>query len=251
MKVKELVNDAGDPVTISDIQEYEKQTGLRLPTEVKELLCKTNGGRFMDNALLKYQSWNIPIEGFCRISSEHLWDIDRCRKDVEDTTQDINWIPFIYCASGDYIVHDNNSVNLWDHESGELVEVCETIEQFFSKVKFESILSPFERFCATKRLKNFYDSPFVSDEDLVCQQAAAEGNLLLVKDCCEAGLNKGKALKAAAMNGHAGILDYLLSIGFDLNETDEQGKTILDWLHWKPEYYEIVKGKGGKLASEL
>lgn len=235
-------------LSLEYIKKYEKECSISLPYPVIELLQEVSGGEFDDRALFSSGDLELVIRGFCSISVNHLYDISDCIE-IDDEPRP-TWIPFAYTYSGDYIVYDD-AVFFWNHESGILKEICSNIAEFINNLSFSSQISDFDHLCGYASLDEMMTSHFTDKYDKFMENAAKCGNLLLVKQCVEKQMPVGKSLRFAAMNGNWEILDYLLETGYDLNAKDDSCKTVLDWLEWKPSYFNEVRLRGGRLSSEL
>ena len=56
-------------------------------------------------------------------------------------------------------------------------------------------------------------------------------------------------LHGAAYKGHEGVVELLINGGANLNATDADGDTPLDWAKNKPKTAALLRGHGGKPGS--
>ncbi|WP_367874627.1 SMI1/KNR4 family protein [Luteolibacter sp. Populi] len=250
MKPAEHIEDSGSALDAAALDGVEKELAVKLPGELRSLLLATNGGEFSYkvNATFRFKEMELEIRGFCRVETDHVEDLASVAQALSDRLDYRKHLPVAYDGGGNYLVMGIkcNSIYFWDHEGGPLVKVARSLTDFVAGIEFEPSESPFEILCQSASLEEMKIwQGFNEERDTLCQQAARQGNLRLVRECIAAQLPEGKVMRFAAMNGHWGIVDFLLGLGRDINAVDETGKTLLDWVQWKPPYVAEVERRGG------
>ncbi|TCO68981.1 SMI1/KNR4 family protein [Marinisporobacter balticus] len=155
MKIK---NDSTLPIPSEErIESFEDYCGIKLPTEFKDFLRKSNGAIPVTN-VFSYNDREYVVERFLCLLDEPQSDdvngwydievvlsqIDTRLTDDEDLVG-ANIIPFAALFAGDFVCmdfrNDNTpSVLVWFHEESEdfnpvTVEVAESINEFFDMLK--------------------------------------------------------------------------------------------------------------------
>jgi hypothetical protein len=87
---------------------------------------------------------------------------------------------------------------------------------------------------------------------------AVEGNLALIRECHRLGASMKNLIHCAARNRNREVVEYLLSVGVDVNErldnprdVSDLGKTALDWSGRGSEMEAWLASIGGKSSKEL
>ena len=114
-------------VSEGSIAEYEAQTGVALPDDIKGAIQMHNGGR----PSLKY--YDLPTEK----DKEFKTLLSFNRNDVENVfafypldSADGNLVPFASDPSGNFFVIKDGKINLWLHESDTTVFLSESFSGF-------------------------------------------------------------------------------------------------------------------------
>jgi len=239
-----------------EILVFLKEMQISLPEALIELLMRTNGAQFDDKIYYQNKSNNFALSDVLSTGSDSVNSIGYACEVLNDVIDTNVFIPFIRTWSGDFFLCDSEkqTIHYWDHEQDGIVEVCGNMQTFLSSIKVdtsETELETLERICRTCRLEELSQHIlYEAHKNGICEIAAREGNLDLVKDCLKANLNEGNMFKNSAVSGNFEITEFLISQGWDINSIQTDGRRILDWVKWKPEYFDRVKKLGGISSKE-
>jgi hypothetical protein len=243
--------------TWDQIKDLETNLGFSLPPELAQLLKEINGGRFVDDVQFRRSTrieLDVGVRGLVRIEDGHYYNLATYAGVLRDTVlEGTPHVPVFYTFSSNLFVFgiEDRRMKLWLSDYDEVIDLEIGLAEFFDSLEFSDPNSEFERACRDLSFEQIREQPWFREKSGdICTCAAVMGNLKLVADCLENGLPPRIVMRAAALNGHADILDHLLSLGWDINETDESGRTVFDWASWKPAYQEIVRARGGKSGGE-
>jgi len=266
VKIANIVN-----ITKKDIQSIEGFLGYNLPKECLEFFKCFNGGDLDAHFPMTISD----VE--CKISLGSIHSIvegqDNVMSSFELTCRAFEsisykkFLPLIDTIAGDSFLYELRDGTIWylDHEKNELEgleEASKSLNHFLNCFKNnieDDIEILVERFLIKHHLSNntinlikkhgMYDE----GESILCSTAAKLGYMEVVKECVAASLPVGDSVLSAGVNGHWDIIKYLMSTGEDINQIQFDGRTLLDWLDWKPDLScaNLVKELGGKKSSEL
>lgn len=243
--------------TWNQIKGLETKLGFSLPPELGQLLKEINGGEFVDNVQFRSAEFDLDVgvRGLVRIEDGHYHNLATYVGVLRDTVlEGTPHVPVFYTFSANKFVFgiEDRRMKLWLSDYDEVIDLEMGLAEFVDSLEFSDPNSEFERACRDLSFAQIRKQPwFDENRDEICNCAAKMGNLDLVTECLRHHLAAGMVMRFAAMNGHADIVDYLLGLGWDINETDENGRTVFDWVSWKPAYQEMVRVRGGKPGDEV
>jgi len=253
MELTRLLQNPGPALTRAEIGDYERRHSVAIPEELAEYLVIRNGGHFPHHTLLPVASGFISLRDLCRLQEGHGDDIANLLSLLASDDQlPAGLIPAVTTYCGNFLVmpQAGGGVFWWEHETGDLTRVGDRLADIVPGLQHEPDESEFETRCQTATLHELRQtSYFNGHRNEICQEAARQGNSILVAECLDTGLPPGRAMRFAAMNGHFAIVGMLMRRGMDLNAVDDSGKTVLDWLEWKPEYHARLREMGARSAA--
>jgi ankyrin repeat protein len=47
------------------------------------------------------------------------------------------------------------------------------------------------------------------------------------------------------------VVDLLISVGIDVNQVDNKGRTPLDWTLWQNDFASALRARGAKTSKEM
>lgn len=219
-----------------------------------EILQQTNGGKFKEGAHIKKGDGELWLRELLSLSPGHLSDITYRSELLNERWLPEVYMPIVSSWNGDYLFLNKmeGGIYYWDHELDDSCEsayvlVSENFEKLMSGIEFYPDESKaFEAACSTMSLEELRQTGFFAEDYAsIFSEACRQGNLELVRQCTASKLPDKNVMKFAGMNGHIDVLKFLMSRGYDINEDLGGGRTLLDWVRWKPEYYDVVKSLGG------
>jgi hypothetical protein len=226
--------DSFEKIGKNEISALEQKLGRKLPESYKKMLLKHNGGRPDPNSFSTSKGEYVSdIQFFYGIiSREHIYDLERRYDQFQDRLP-AKYLAIAGNSGGDQILLDLDQadIHFFDHELEEIVFVSESFEAFLDSIyETEEVESEFDQAVDLQNISYFQNridggegiDDLVDEFDQTVAFIAAQRNKLkLLKFSTSLGASINKALSAAASNGHLEVVDYLLSLGADVNERDE------------------------------
>ena len=127
-----------NPLTQDDVVRIEKDLGVIFPEDYKKMIGPINGGA-LRNAYIEHPneghiaySRNVPLN---RESRGNIFVLFEALQE-----ENLQLIPFGSVGNGDYFCFDptnNDVVVLWEHESGDYINVCNSFSQLMGMLKGE------------------------------------------------------------------------------------------------------------------
>lgn len=249
---------------IKAIRDFEKSNKMSLPANYISFLLQHNGGiptnpNYNNGGLSLYINSFFPIvyDKETSLQNEIKLFPYKFEKEV---------IPVALEGTGDYICLylQDGSIYLWKHEGdysdgivyfSDLVFLEKDIFSFLDNLhpdetdeleEIELIGQSGDKEHLESFLKNNDIETKTRNNRTIAQEASKHGNVEILKECVKMGANLNSTLHFAALNGHKHVIDYLLSLGLDINELNDDGKTplayVIPYLDSELEQYMISKG---------
>lgn len=227
-------SDSFGKISKADISALEQKLQRKLPDAYTKMLLKYNGGRPDPNNFTTAQGeYGSDIQFFYGIAPEEdNCDLEQNYVQFQDRLPS-NYLAIAGSSTGDKILLDldQGDIHFFDHELEETVLVSESFEAFLDSLyEIEVEESAFDEAVDSQDISYFQDrlnngegiDDLVDDYDQTATFIAAQRNKLeLLKFCVSNGASIAGALISAASRGHLAVVDYLLSIGADINEREE------------------------------
>lgn len=117
------------PLTISDIEQVERDLSIRLPSDYKRTIGPINGGALKDAYVKVPGVGNVPYTRNVSLSKDSPASIHSILPALNKS--EITLFPFAGVGNGDYFCFDlrANTVVFWMHETGNVFPVCDTFTQ--------------------------------------------------------------------------------------------------------------------------
>ncbi|MFA9558150.1 SMI1/KNR4 family protein [Evansella sp. AB-rgal1] len=119
----------------NSIKLFEQEKGFSVPTELKELVKKHNGGRPSPNEINTVDGTELEVKGllsFNKEDVENIYDVvDYFKGNFNNTL-----LPFATESGGNFycINLTNNSIIFWEHETNEQIPVARNLKDFLSRL---------------------------------------------------------------------------------------------------------------------
>ncbi len=231
--------------TLEDVADFERRNNLVLPASYKSFIVKNNGGSPSPSLFVdRIRGFTANIALFFPINSgaieREIADFPFC---VEE-----GLLPIALDGGGDYFFLElrTGAVYYWNHElhpqhrfSIENLDwVAENMSRLVSQLEGDEREEPgeIERIGESgdeKALGVFLMRHGIDDVNessrTVAMEAARYGNLTLLKGCVKRGAGTRYLIHYAARNDRIDVIEYLLSLGVEINERDERGRTALSY----------------------
>jgi hypothetical protein len=250
----------GPPATIRDVRALEKQLGIKLPASYVNVMLRHNGG-MPDPGI--YTS----ADGSMEVEVGVLFKITN--DSIRETTGTFPYsignglLPIGIAGGGDYLFLSlqTGAIYLWDHEEvfsldfgpADLVYLEKSLDDVLARLGGEEWPEDSEMLLIgesgdMKRLEEFVrenDIDAIGDDGwTVAQSAAKHGKLDLLKRCLELGASTSELMFCAVAGMNRGIVEYLLSIGVDINQKSLHGKVPLSHILLTDEFRAYLISKG-------
>ena len=217
---------------------------IRLPETYREFILKVNGGIPKETLLRTPAGVDVDVSIILPVTEGKIEETTLLFPDCLSR----GLLPVALGGGGDCVFLDLNSgqIFFWDHEihshhgfrSWDLTYLADSISDlFFSQAGSLAqeyrldVIEKIGRQGDSKILAEFLKSNPINSKNTKGRTVAAEavryGNLSLLKECIERGAAIERLLHYAARNNRTDVIDYLLDIGADINETDDRGRTPL------------------------
>lgn len=125
------------PLSISDIEQVERDLGIRFPSDYKKTIGAINGGALKDAYVKVPKVGTVPYTRNVSLSKEALASIYSVLPALNKS--EITLLPFAGVGNGDYFCFDlqNDSVVFWMHETNKVFSVCDTFTQLLDSIIFQ------------------------------------------------------------------------------------------------------------------
>lgn len=122
------------PLTISDIEQVERDLSIRLPSDYKRTIGAINGGALKDAYVKVPGVGNVPYTRNVSLSKDAPASIHALLPALNKS--EITLLPFAGVGNGDYFCFDlcTNTVVFWMHETGNVFSVCDTFTQLLDRI---------------------------------------------------------------------------------------------------------------------
>jgi hypothetical protein len=266
--MKTLVTDPGPPVGEKEFRQVEKTIGRTLPADYRDFLRQTNGGTPL-YPLFKLGRSIQTLHDFMRIEQGSIYDLLQTRHVLSDRIDETVFLPIAETTFGDGVclnlktgaayfwVHDqarDQASYVFDRMDYLAPSFTAFAEMLYAEVSRET-RDPMHRLGKTGGREDLAAAlatgqKLVTADGLsVGEIAAMHGNIELLDEWLKRGQPSGRTLHIAAMNGRMPAVDHLLSLGFDINQLDNNGKTPLDAASWEEEYAQELRRRGAKPSA--
>lgn len=122
------------PMTISDIEQVERDLSIRFPSDYKETIGAINGGALKDSYVEVPGVGSVPYTRNVSLSKDAPASIYSLLPALNKGVTTL--FPFAGVGNGDYFCFDlqNNTVILWMHETDDIFSVCDTFTQLLDHI---------------------------------------------------------------------------------------------------------------------
>lgn len=238
-------SSTGPGITEGDLFAFQRAYKVVLPTVVREFLLKHNGGALDPPMAFDWRDDQWEVTGFLSIYPQNdeigvLSELDTLRE------AGIAWcVPLIWTLTegvigvdarpdSERIVYIERESNLWLEEEEDLGphEVAKDFPSFLSMLyenpdPYCRVRSIGENGSAGDVAAYLADGNRIDDRGVygntLLYEAAAFGNLAVIKACVEQGADLTGILGIAASGGRVEAVRLLISLGANVNQPDEDG----------------------------
>lgn len=263
--MRELISEPGPKLTEKDIRDLELCLGSSLPSDYRKFLIEYNGGT-PSSPLYKHKRI-IEISTFLSVARGSVDDISQVREYVSDTVDVGRYLPVARTYAGNlfFLGLHCGKVFFWEHDQPP------NESEFDTLILLENSFASFLGHLSQRPVSNNRVDEVGREGDRndllvliesgaslvnefghsVCEAAAKSNNVAVVAEWLNQGRDIGNSLHFAAMNGQFGVVDFLISKGYDINRINDKKQTPLDLSLWDPELISQIRARGGKRFSEL
>ena len=253
--------EPGKTASEEDIRATEAALRVRFPDDYKAFLLSTNGGWGLDPEL-----W-FHVSGTSTSVIRRLYSVGLSVEPVTHSLLLETALIAQILPKGLVVIGDDpfgnkiclgvtnacvNGVYFWDHEIGQdsssseppILKIADSFSAFLesleARVSNEDTITSLGKRGDEKQLLAFLAAggTFVQKNDIGCtlvQEAAKHGNVEMLRACYARGVSMHNLIQRAAINNKREAIEFLLSIGVDVNERLDapnrsrlHGKTALD-----------------------
>lgn len=113
----------------------EKRFGMNIPENLKDLICENNGGRPNPSIFKPISGEEVQIKMLLSYNEDDTETIYKCIDYFREHFEN-DLLPFASEASGNYfcIRASNGAVVLWQQEGSRIIELSNTIDEFFNNL---------------------------------------------------------------------------------------------------------------------
>lgn len=232
----------------------EFSRGIELPQDYKSFLLEFGGGSLIENsidAIAKdegYFELRI-LHGIEPESGVLFSDLDGMQDCYEGAVPDD-----LFVIGSDHggnlivmLLASPHTVFWWDHETGSKAKLANNFSDLLERIRPTPPSPPECDFSNWESLPADWRSEY---RRTVCECAAMEGRSDVVERWATLGRPFGESMRFAASNGHLNVVDLLISLGDDINQTCHDGRTPLDWASYREDRVGALRERGALLAAE-
>lgn len=233
MKTKVKIKDGSGKISSKDIAELQESLGISFSEEYTDFLLKNNGGFPTPNIFkTKDGAYETDLKVFYGVTDKKAFDLESVNNIFKDRIP-AGFISIGGDSIGNQLIMDGkDSLFLFDHETDEYFAVEDGILKFLSSLysieeeeatELEIAVQRQDLAYFKMRLNEGYKIDQIQNEfgRTVTQLAASQNKFKLLKFCVQNEGGLGGTVQLAASNNHVGVLEYVVSLGADINEVDE------------------------------